>query len=187
MSFRVLYPFQPAWILVAANSTARGSNLLGSERTDGGFLDVIFCEIWLWFHAVTWKKFMSRNVCVVIESPTFRLGELLCLLEELRRRHLLVRGRRAASASAATAEQVHAELVHVGQVWTALLNENNDIFDVSGSLSLSRHQMFHRPRDDAKSAYHSWGTCTRSLALARSHPRSLFPRTAGQLVIDGGG
>ena len=105
-------------------------------------------------------------------SPTFRLGELLCLLEELRRRHLLVRGR-GATASAATAEQVHAELVHVGQVWTALLNENNDIFYVSDSLlcfslslCLSRHQMFHRLRDDAKSAYHSWGTCKRSLALA---------------------
>ena len=112
MSFRVLYPFQPAWILVAANSTARGSNLLGSERTDGGFLDVIFCEIWLWFHAVTWKKFMSRNVCVVIESPTFRLGELLCLLEELRRRHLLVRGRRAASASAEKASEA-ADLIFV--------------------------------------------------------------------------
>ena len=45
MSFRVLYPFQPAWILVAANSTARGSNLLGSERKNGDFLDVIIYTI----------------------------------------------------------------------------------------------------------------------------------------------
>ena len=130
---------------------------------------------------------MSRNVCVVIESPTFRLGELLCLLEELRRRHLLVRGRRAAAASA-TAEQVHAELVHGGKVWIAPLNENNDNFDFSVSLSVTPSDVSPPTRRcEKRVSFLGAHARTRSLALARSHPRSLFPRTAGQLVIDDGG
>ena len=47
-------------------------------------------------------------------SPTFGLGELFCLFEEFRRRHLLASS--TVTSSAAIAEQVHPELVHVGKV-----------------------------------------------------------------------